>query len=64
MEGDKAQNVSVQSVVYTTALCSVVCLGCSKMDLLHLLCIFALPVFCIVNVKNSFVFFQRSVQGL
>ena len=27
IEGDKAQNVSVQSVVYTTALCSVVCLS-------------------------------------
>ena len=26
---------------------------CSKMDLMHLLCIFAHPVFCIVNVKNS-----------
>lgn len=38
--------------------------GCSQMDLLHLLCIFALPVFCIVNVKKRFVFFQRSVQEL
>lgn len=36
----------------------------SKMDLLYLLWIFALPIFCIVNVKNHLIIFQRSMQTL